>query len=66
MFLELPRIYALRKIATRRSQKTRVVVLRHRRPSTAKSVAAIVGLAAISTVLGPQKKVASLHGNRRN
>ena len=56
MFLELLGIYALWKIATRRSQKTRVVVLRHRRPSTAKSVAAIVGLAAISSVLGPKKK----------
>ena len=56
MFLELLGIYALWKIATRRSQKTRVVVLRRRRPSTAKSVAAIVGLAAISTVLGPKKK----------
>ena len=55
MFLELLGIYALWKIATRRSQKTRVVVLR-RRPSTAKSVAALVGLAAISTVLGPKKK----------
>ncbi len=56
MFLELLGIYALWKIATRRSQKTRVVVLRHRRPSTAKSVAAIVGLAAISSVLGSKKE----------
>ena len=54
MVLEALALFALWKLATRSSKKK--VVLRRRRPSTAKSVAAIVGLAAISSVLGSKKK----------
>ena len=55
MVLEALALFALWKLATHSSKKKRVV-LRRRRPSTAKSVAAIVGLAAISAVLGPKKE----------
>ena len=54
MVLEALALFALWKLATRSSKKK--VVLRRRRPSTAKSVAAIVGLAAISSVLGSKKE----------
>ena len=54
MVLEALALIALWKLATRSSKKK--VVLRRRRPSTAKSVAAIVGLAAISSVLGSKKE----------
>ena len=54
MVFEALALFALWKLVTRSSKKK--VVLRRRRPSTAKSVAAIVGLAAISSVLGPKKK----------
>ena len=54
MVLETLALIALWKLATRSSKKK--VVLRRRRPSTAKSVAAIVGLAAISSVLGSKKE----------
>ena len=54
MVFEALALFALWKLATRSSKKK--VVLRRRRPSTAKSVAAIVGLAAISSVLGSKKE----------
>ena len=54
MVFEALALFALWKLVTRSSKKK--VVLRRRRPSTAKSVAAIVGLAAISAVLGPKKE----------
>ena len=53
MVFEALALFALWKLATRSSKKK--VVLRRRRPSTAKSVAAIVGRAAISSVLGSKK-----------
>ena len=54
MVFEALALFALWKLVTRSSKKK--VVLRRRRPSTAKSVAAIVGLAAISSVLGSKKE----------
>ena len=54
MVFEALAVFALWKLVTRSSKKK--VVLRRRRPSTAKSVAAIVGLAAISSVLGSKKE----------
>ncbi len=54
MIFEALALFALWKLATRSSKKK--VLVRRRRPSTAKSVAALVGLAAISSVLGPKKK----------
>ena len=54
MVFEALALFALWKLATRSSKKK--VLVRRRRPSTVKSVAALVGLAAISTVLGPKKK----------
>ena len=54
MVLEALALFALWKLATRSSKKK--VLVRRRRPSTAKSVAAIVGLAAISSVLGSKKE----------
>ena len=53
MVLEALALFALWKLATRSSKKKVLV----RRPSTAKSVVALVGLAAVSTLLGsPRKK----------
>ncbi len=55
MVLEALALFALGKLATR-SSKTKVLVRRRRR-STAGSVATLVGLAAVSTLLGsPRKK----------
>ncbi len=55
MVLEALALFALWKLATRSSQKT--VRGRRRRRSTAGSVATLVGLAAVSTLLGsPRKK----------
>ena len=56
MVLEALALFALWKLATRSSKKKVLV----RRPSTAKSVVALVGLAAVSTLLGsPRKKRAA-------
>ena len=58
MVLEALALFALWKLATRSSKKK--VLVRRRRPSTAKSVVALVGLAAVSTLLGsPRKKRAA-------
>ena len=55
MVLEALALFALWKLATRSSKK-KVLVPRRRR-STAGSVATLVGLAAVSTLLGsPRKK----------
>jgi len=54
MVLEALALFALWKLATRSSKKK--VLLRRRRPSTAKSVVALVGLGLISGVLGSRKK----------
>ena len=54
MIFEALALFALWKLATRSSKKK--VLVRRRRPSTVKSVAALVRLAAISSVLGPKKK----------
>ena len=55
MVLEALALFALWKLATRSSKK-KVLVSRRRR-STAGSVATLVGLAAVSTLLGsPRKK----------
>ena len=55
MVLEALALFALWKLATRSSKKK--VLLRRRRRSTAGSVATLVGLAAVSTLLGsPRKK----------
>ena len=54
MVLEALALFALWKLATRSSKKK--VLVRRRRPSTAKSVVALVGLGLISGVLGSRKK----------
>ena len=55
MVLEALALFALWKLATRSSKKK--VRVRRRRRSTAGSVATLVGLAAVSTLLGsPRKK----------
>ena len=55
MVLETLALIALWKLATRSSKKK--VLVRRRRRSTAGSVATLVGLAAVSTLLGsPRKK----------
>ncbi len=55
MVLEALALFALWKLATRSSKKK--VLVRRRRRSTAGSVATLVGLAAVSTLLGsPRKK----------
>ena len=55
MVLEALALFALWKLATRSSKKN--VLVRRRRRSTAGSVATLVGLAAVSTLLGsPRKK----------
>ena len=54
MVLEALALFALWKLATRSSKKK--VLMRRRRPSTAKSVVALVGLGLISGVLGSRKK----------
>ncbi len=55
MVLEALALFALWKLATRSSKKK--VLVRRRRSSTAGSVATLVGLAAVSTLLGsPRKK----------
>ena len=56
MVLEALALFALWKLATRSSKKKKVLVRRRQR-STAGSVATLVGLAAVSTLLGsPRKK----------
>ncbi len=55
MVLETLALIALWKLATRSSKKK--VLVRRRRRSTAGSVFALIGLAAVSTLLGsPRKK----------
>ena len=55
MVLEALALFALWKLATRSSKKK--VLVRRRRRSTAGSVFALIGLAAVSTLLGsPRKK----------
>ncbi len=55
MVLETLALIALWKLATRSSKKK--VLVRRRRHSTAGSVFALIGLAAVSTLLGsPRKK----------
>ncbi len=55
MVLEALALFALWTLATRSSKKK--VLVRRRRRSTAGSVATLVGLAAVSTLLGsPRKK----------
>ena len=57
MVLEALALFALWKLATRSSKKKVLVRRRRRRRSTAGSVATLVGLAAVSTLLGsPRKK----------
>jgi hypothetical protein len=62
MILEALTLFALYKLATRSAKKK--VLVRRRRRSTARSVAALVGLGVISGVLGSGKKKRRATGSR--